>query len=85
MNSYDSNTKDVCDRLIGFFKGAYSGVWKCITLPCPYQDDGYNCGIFTIMNIAYVVLRIEQTQTTDVLTNAALNRVWGEKMSPVSK
>jgi hypothetical protein len=82
MNSYGSNAKEVCDRLIGFFKGAYSGVWKCISLQCPYQDDGYNCGIFTIMNIAYVVLRIEQTQTTDVLTNAKLNKVWGKKIVP---
>ena len=82
MNSYGSNEKEVCDRLIGFFKGAYSGVWKCISLQCPYQDDGYNCGIFTIMNIAYVVLRIEQTQTTDVLTNATLNKVWAKKTVP---
>lgn len=79
MNSYGSNSKEICDRLIGFFKGAYSGIWKCTSLQCPYQDDGYNCGIFTIMNIAYVVQRIEKTQTTDVLTNLTLNRVWGKK------
>ena len=85
MNSYGSNEKEVCDRLIGFFKGAYSGIWKCISLQCPYQDDIYNCGIFTIMNIAYVVQRIEITQTTDVLTNLTLNRVWEKKLSPVGK
>jgi hypothetical protein len=76
MYSYGSNKKEVCDRLIGFFKGAYSGVWKCISLQYPYQDDGSNCGIFTIMNIAYI---------TDVLTNATLNKVWGEKTVPCKR
>ncbi len=80
MNSCGSNSKEICDRLIGFFKGAYSGIWKCTSLlQCPNQDDGYNCGIFIIMNIAYVFQHIEKTKTTDVLTNATLNKVWGKK------
>ena len=82
MNSYGHNSNEVKNRLIACFKGIYGGKWECTSLECPYQPDTYNCGIFTIMNIAYVVQSIEQTQTTDVLTDRTLSIQWGQRDIP---
>jgi hypothetical protein len=82
MNSYGHNSNEVKNRLIACFKGIYGGKWECTSLECPYQPDTYNCGIFTIMNIAYVVQSIEQTQTTEVLTDRTLSIQWGQRDIP---
>jgi len=82
MNSYGNNLAEVCDCLVAFFNATCGTGWQCISLKCPHQDDVYNCGIFTIMNIAYVVQNIAETQNTSVLTNAAKNRAWGQKTIP---
>ena len=82
MNSYGHNSSEVQNRLIACFKGIYGGKWVCSSLECPYQPDAYNCGIYTIMNIAYVVQSIEQTQTTDVLTDRTLSIQWGQRDIP---
>ena len=83
MNSYVTNEVWVVNSLIALSQGLYGGTWKCVTLKCPIQYDTVNCGIFAVMNIAYVVQAVEIYDNMDILTNDSRNSSWGKTNLPI--
>jgi Ulp1 family protease len=83
MNSYVTNEVWVVNSLIALSQGLYGGTWKCVTLKCPIQYDTVNCGIFAVMNIAYVVQAVEIFDNMDILTNDSRNSSWGKTNLPI--
>jgi hypothetical protein len=85
MNSYVVNEDWVVNSLLALCQGLYGETWSCVSLKCPKQNDSVNCGIFAVMNIAYVVQAVEQFDNMDVLTNASINNSWGKINLPIGK
>ena len=83
MNSYVTNEVWVVNSLIALSQGLYGGTWKCVTLKCPIQHDTVNCGIFAVMNVAYVVQTVEYFDNIDILMNDSRNSSWGETNLPI--
>ena len=83
MNSYVTNEDWVVNSLIALGQGLYGGTWRCVTLKCPIQYDTVNCGIYAVMNVAYVVQAVEKFDCMDVLTKDSSNSSWGKTTLPI--
>lgn len=75
--SFETSTIEQYDSLAGqlseahvairdYFARFHSGKWKVHRKKCPLQLDGYNCGVYALINAAAVLLSKKLCETTTI-------------------